>query len=335
MAIQSNQARSGLGVTDDRAYADTVALLAEGSVHRRFDPYRDIDWNDPDFAAEAGPERWILTMSGEMLGRHSWYRTLPPARQIEVGKFRQANIAKVGVQFEQLLISGMVHYAYRLPNFSPEFRYCTHEIIEECNHNLMFQEMIDRIGIDVPGMHPWLRALAGYVINPAAALFPNVFFMAVLAGEEPIDHMQKAILRSDEEVHPIMRSVMAIHVAEEARHISFAHKFLEHHVSRVGGLHRFALSIMFPTILFTVGRLIVTPPAVFFADAGVPRSVRKDVFYRSAESKRAFADVFTDVRTLAGDIGLMNPVSRRVWKLFGIAGPTTRYRSEPHRRVKA
>lgn len=29
--------------TSNPAYADTLATLSEGSVHRRFDPYLDID----------------------------------------------------------------------------------------------------------------------------------------------------------------------------------------------------------------------------------------------------------------------------------------------------
>src|SRR5690606_7613043 len=204
-------------------YAAKLLLLSEGSVNRHFDPFTDIDWDNPDFAATAGEDRWILPVSADPLGRHPWYKALPKERQIEIGKYRQANIAKVGLQFESILISGMVIHNLGLPNGSPEFRYCSHEMIEEHNHTLMFQEMVNRIGVDVPGMGPLVRKFK-YLAAPVAALAPNLFFMAVLAGEEPIDHIQKQILRSGEEVHPIMLGVMSIHVAEEARHISFAHE---------------------------------------------------------------------------------------------------------------
>ncbi|NKY25905.1 AurF N-oxygenase family protein [Nocardia gamkensis] len=333
MTIEVSEIRSG--GDEARAYADKLSLLSEGSVRRRFDPYLDIDWEHSDFDAYTAPERWILTLSGEMLGAHPWYRALPRERRIAIGMYRQSNIAKVGLQFELMLISGMVQHTYRLPNGSPEFRYCTHEIIEECNHNLMFQEMVNRIGIDVPGMTPWLKTLLGYVAGPAASLFPNLFFMGVLAGEEPIDHIQKAILRSGEDVHPIMRSVMAIHVAEEARHISFAHELLKQHVPQCSPVHRLGLSVALPIIMFALGRAIVTPPRAFFTEAGIPGWVRKEVFYGSPDSKQAFADFFADVRALAAEIGLINPISRRVWKLLGIDGHTTRYRSEPHRRMAA
>ncbi|WP_067828149.1 AurF N-oxygenase family protein [Nocardia inohanensis] len=313
-----------------RQYADKLMLLSQGSVDKHFDPFTDIDWDHPDFAVRADDPRWILPESGDMFARHPWYQAQSQARKIAIGLWRQANIAKVGLQFETLLIGGMVQHTFKLPNGDAEFRYCTHEVIEECNHTLMFQEMVNRIGIDVPGMGPILKQLT-YIVPPLAALFPNLFFTAVLSGEEPIDHVQKAILRAQEDIHPIMRGVMAIHIAEEARHISFAHEFLEHHVPQSDPLSKFVLSLAFPIVMWIGGRAIVIPPRSFFREFGIPREVRKEVFFGAPESKEAFAGFYGDVRALAKRIGLMNPVSKRVWKVLGIDGPTTRYRSEPDR----
>ncbi|WP_280358478.1 AurF N-oxygenase family protein [Nocardia otitidiscaviarum] len=317
-------------VAEAREYARTLLLLSEGSVHKHFDPFVDIDWENPDFDADADPRRWILPESADPLGRHPWYRSLPEAEQIAIGKYRQANIAKVGLQFESILISGMQQYVFGLPNGSPEFRYCSHEMIEEHNHTLMFQEMVNRIGVDVPGMGPLVRQLRHLGV-PVAIAFPSLFFMAVLAGEEPIDHIQKAVLRSGEEVHPIMRGVMSIHIAEEARHISFAHEFLKHHVPQRNPVSRMALSIAMPIVMFILGRSIATPPKAFFTEFGIPDRVRKELFYGSKEARQVFADYFVDVRALATELGLMNPIAARVWKLLGIDGPVSRYRSEPIR----
>ncbi|MBF6331639.1 AurF N-oxygenase family protein [Nocardia transvalensis] len=321
-------------VAQAQEYAQKLMLLSEGSVNKHFDPFEDIDWDNPDFAADAGEERWVLPVSGDALGRHPWYQALPLERKIAIGKYRQANVAKVGLQFESILISGMVTHNFGLPNGSPEFRYCSHEMIEEHNHTLMFQEMVNRIGLDVPGMGPLVSKFK-YLGAPVAALFPNLFFMAVLAGEEPIDHIQKAILRSGEEVHPIMRGVMSIHVAEEARHISFAHEFLKNHVPEANAANRFVLSIAMPIVMFILGRAIYTPPRSFWKEFDIPDHVRKELFYGTKEAKREFSDFFGDVRTLAKEIGLMNPVAKGVWKLLRIDGHTTRYRSEPLRAARA
>ncbi|MEV6069050.1 diiron oxygenase [Nocardia sp. NPDC052001] len=315
-------------------YAQKLLLLSEGSVNRSFDPFEDIDWENPDFDANTKPERWILPASADPIGRHPWYLALSEEQQIAVGKYRQANVAKVGLQFESILISGMVNHTFGLANGDPEFRYCTHEMSEELNHTQMFQEMVNRIGLDVPGMGPLVRQFRQVAV-PVAVLFPNLFFMAVLAGEEPIDHIQKQILRSGEDVHPIMRGVMAIHVAEEARHISFAHEFLKRHVPEANPASKLVLSIAMPIVMFILGRSIVTPPKAFFDEFNVPDKVRKELFYGSEDSKQAFSDYFIDVRALAKEIGLMNPISKRVWKMFGIAGAASRYRSEPIRSGKA
>ncbi|MCU1642099.1 MAG: diiron oxygenase [Nocardia sp.] len=321
-------------VAEALEYAQKLLLLSEGSVNKSFDPYEDIDWENPDFDPNAKPERWILPASADTIGRHPWYLALSEEQKIEVGKYRQANVAKVGLQFESILISGMVNHTFGLANGDPEFRYCTHEMSEELNHTLMFQEMVNRIGADVPGMGPLVRQFRQVAV-PVAVLFPNLFFMAVLAGEEPIDHIQKQILRSGEEVHPIMRGVMAIHVAEEARHISFAHEFLKRHVPEKNLPSRVVLSIAMPIVMFILGRSIVTPPKAFFDEFDVPEQVRKELFYGSKDAKQVFSDYFIDVRALANEIGLMNPISKRVWKLLGIAGAASRYRSEPNRSSKA
>ncbi|MFR9751535.1 AurF N-oxygenase family protein [Nocardia sp. 004] len=311
-------------------YAETVMLLSEASVHKHFDPYMDIDWDNPDFAVDAGPERWILPPSADPMGRHPWYQSLPIEQKIAIGKYRYAQVLKVGLQFECILISGMTLYNFRLPIGSPEFRYCSHEMIEEHNHNLMFYEMINRIGMDVPGIarfYSKLRSLGAIL----GAYFPNLFFLFVIGGEEPIDNMQKKTLRSGDAMHPMTRGVVAIHVAEEARHISFAHEYMRNRVPRLNVVHRFVLSLIAPICLMLVGRMLTTPPRAFFAQFHVPYRVRRNLYYHSPDARNTFRGYFDDVRTLAGDIGLMNPVAKAIWKLLRIYGPPARYRSEPSR----
>ncbi|WP_327146089.1 AurF N-oxygenase family protein [Nocardia sp. NBC_01327] len=311
----------------DEQYTDTLATLSEGSVHRKFDPFLDIPWDDPAFAVVPDDERWILP-TADPFGAHPWYRALPREKQIAIGMWRQANIAKVGLQFENILIRGLMQYVFSQPNGSPEFRYSTHEAAEECNHTQMFQQVVNRIGVDVPGMSRLTRAL-GPIVPLVPIAFPTWFFIMVLAGEEPIDHGQKAILRSDSEMHPMITRVMQIHVAEEARHISFAHEYVEHHVPELSAVSRFALSVLTPITMRAALWLIAVPPSRFRREFDVPRAVFKDVYWRSPESRRALSDFFADVRMLIGNAGLMNPVSRLIWKILRIDGRPARYRSEP------
>ena len=322
--------RRNMDVVDDTEYVDMLTTLSEGSVRRNFNPYTDIEWNSPEFAVIDNDERWILPAS-DPLGRHPWYKAQPVERRIEIGRWRQANVAKVGLQFELILIRGLMNYASWVPNGSPEYRYCLHESVEECNHTMMFQEMVNRIGADAPGMPRLLRWLSP-LIPLAAGPLPIPFFFGVLAGEEPIDHTQKMVLREGKSLHPIMERVMAIHVAEEARHISFAHEYLRKRVPNLKGRRRFWLSLNVPIIMRVLCQAIVVPPRSFWNEFDIPRSVRKELFFRSPESRQFLRDMFADVRMLCYDTGLMNPFAKMVWRICKIEGRPSRYRSEPQRR---
>jgi hypothetical protein len=321
-------------VAAEAQYEETLRLLSEASVHKHFEAYVDIPWDSPEFKVVADDDRWILSPTADPIGKHPWYQALPREQQIKIGMWRQANVAKVGLQFEQLLIGGVINHVFTLPNDNVEFRYCTHEVIEECNHTLMFQEMVNRVGMDVPGGPGYFKALAPWLAL-AGKFLPEVFWTGILAGEEPIDHLQKSFLRSGETFHPIMREVMRIHVAEEARHISFAHKFLARRVPKMSRPGRFALSLAFPTIMRLLCDVIVIPPKQFWDEFDVPDEVKKDLFWDLPESRDQLAAYFADVRALAEEIGLMNPVSKQVWKLWKIDGRTSRYRSEPDRAAAA
>lgn len=321
--------KCSLDVSDDSRYVETLTTLSEGSVRRSFNPYTDIDWDAPEFTVTASDPRWVLSMT-DPIGRHPWYRAQPLEKQIEIGMWRQANAAKVSLHLENLLIRGLMQYAFWVPNGSPEYRYCLHEAVEECNHTMMFKELVNRIGMDVPGMPRWLRWLSVQLPIWAGPL-PGAFFFGVLAGEVPIDHIHKNVLREDEALHPIMQRVMAIHVAEEARHISFAHEYLRKRVPQRVRRSRFVLSLFVPVVMRLLCQAIMVPTRSFFKEFDVPRSVRKELFFDAPESRQTLRDIFGDVRMLCQDVGLMNPAARLMWRICKIDGRPSRYRGEPQR----
>ncbi|TSE01454.1 diiron oxygenase [Skermania sp. ID1734] len=321
-------ARSWLG----QDYRDTLQLLSEGSVRRHFDPYADIDWDSPEFAIDPDDPRWVLNPDIDPLGATQWYQDQPLERQIEIGKWRQANAIKVGAAFESVLIRGMMQYAMKLPNGSPEFRYCMHEMTEECNHIQMFQELVNRIGVDVPGMRKPFR-IASPFIGVAGGYAYVILFIGILGGEEPIDHYQKAVIRAGENMPPAVLRCMQIHIAEEARHISFANEFLKVHMDRLNPISRAICGLAFPIAMRWLVGEIMAPPRSFAEEFDIPREVIKEAFWRAAQSRRILAGYFGDVRKLTEELGLMNPVTRRLWKALHIDGPSTRYRSEPERSI--
>jgi hypothetical protein len=318
--------KRSMDVSDDMPYVEMLATLSAGSVRRHFNPYADIDWDAPKLSVSRNDPRWVLPAT-DPLGHHSWYKTQRPEKQIAIGVWREANIAKVAVHLESILVRGLMQYTFWVPNGSPEYRYCLHETVEECNHTLMFQEMVNRIGVNVPGMPRLLRWISPFVPLYAGPL-PMVFFFGVLAGEVPIDHMHKNVLRRPNSLHPIMEKVTAIHVAEEARHISFAHEYLRKRVPHMRSPSRFWLSLYVPIVMRVLCQAIVVPPHSFFREFDIPRSVRKESFFDSPDSRQMLRDMFGDVRMLCHDLGLMNRLALLTWRICKIDGRPSRYRSE-------
>lgn len=313
-------------------YRQMLATLSEGSVHVHFDPYEDIAWDAPEMVLDPDDPRWILP-DFDPLGATQWYKDLPQERQIEVGRARLACAIKVGLEFENLLIRGLLQFVIKLPNGSPEFRYCLHEMTEECNHIQMFQELVNRTGVDAPGLSRWLK-----IVMPLGIVYLGArhiqLMVAILSGEEPIDHHQKALIRSGTPLPPAVQRVMEIHIAEEARHISFAAEFLRVRVPRQGRFQRALTGILFPITMRIAGGEIIAMPKSIAKEVGVPRKVMREAFFGSPTSKRLLAGYYSDMRALATEIGLMNRLTRRIWKLLEIDGEPSRYRGEPRREAE-
>lgn len=151
---------------------------------------------------------------------------------------------KVGMQFENWLQGGLLEIALQLPNGAPEYRYLHHEITEESQHSMLFQELVNRSGLPVRGM-PWFITPLRPLVMRLARHWPTAFFVMVLAGEDPIDHVQRQQL-TGENSHPLAERIMRIHVTDEARHLSFARHYLKHSVPRLGRISRHLLAIVTP-----------------------------------------------------------------------------------------
>jgi P-aminobenzoate N-oxygenase AurF len=116
--------------------------------------------------------------------------------------------------------------------------------------------------------------------------------------------------KSGETPHPIVRRVAAIHVAEEARHISFTHEYLLKRVPNLPRWKRFFSSLYVPVITRMLGQAVVIPPKAVWREFHIPRKVRKELFFCAPESRQFLRDMFADVRMLCYDTGLMNRAAR-------------------------
>jgi P-aminobenzoate N-oxygenase AurF len=300
------------------SYRALVDRLSRQSVEKHFDAYADVDWDAPDMQVVAGDPRWE-PLAGDPVTTTDWYRSLGPEERSSYGLYRIAASMKTGWQFENLLQRGLLVRAFRLPNGAPEFRYIHHEIIEESQHTLMFQEVVNRSGMPARGM-PWWARLGGTVLVSACARWaPASFFFLVLGGEEPVDHVQRRTLQAGHP-HPLVERIMRIHVTEEARHVSFARHSLRRIVPRLGPVRRRLLAVHVPLLMAAMTDLMLAPQADLRRHSRMPRSAARQA-RRSPEGRQLMSDSVRKIRELCDELGLMTRPARALWRTLALTEP--------------
>jgi hypothetical protein len=301
------------------AYESLIARLSRQSVTegKHFDAYTDVPWDDPDYRIDPEDPRWEMTDDDGGLGATDWYKAQPQGVRARIGLYGIVSAMKTGLQFESILKRGLLEYAATLPNNSPEFRYAYHEVIEEAQHSLMFQEFVNRSGIDVKGMGKLIQFGARGVIK-LGRRFPALFFLFVLGGEDPIDYVQRQELRGGGEIHPLLERIMRIHVTEEARHLSFARHYLKRTVPELSWFRRRMLAVRVPFILGQMAGMMLEPSKSMVREFGIPKAVIKEAFDDNPQARQFVKDSIRKVRNLCVDLRIVSPVSKQLWKAFGI-----------------
>lgn len=296
------------------AFESLLGRLNDQSVRpgKHFDAYVDVPWDEHPI--DPADPRWELDRS-DPLGATTWYQAQPQAVRAAIGLHLVASKMQVGYFFEGVLKRGLLEHAATLPAGSAELRYVYHEVIEEAQHSLMFQEFAGRAGYGtVPDVPRRARAGARRVVA-LARVFPELFFIFVLGGEDPIDHMQRETLRNkDRDLHPLLERIMRIHVTEEARHLSFARHWLKRNVPGLDPVRRLVLSIGAPLILGEMGGLMMRPSPAIVRTYGIPEDALRQAYDDNPEWQESAAVAMRKVRVLCRDLGLMNPLSERLWK---------------------
>lgn len=306
-----------LDSADERAWLDLLARISRQSVTKHFQAYVDVPWDDPDYAIDAADARFALPET-DPLGATAWYRAQPEAKRARIGLHMLASFMKIGVQFESTLKRGLLEYASHLPNGSAEFRYLYHEVIEEAQHSLMFQEFVNRTGLEVDGLPAYARLFARGLPR-LARRFPELFFMFVLGGEDPIDHLQRSELhRGERWAHPLVRRISQIHVIEEARHLSFARAYLRRNVPKLGLVRRHLLRLRTPLILGNMARLMMQPSAQVVREHRIPKSALREAYRGNRVYARARSEALGKTRALCAELGLVAAPYTLVWRHFGI-----------------
>jgi hypothetical protein len=147
-------------------------------------------------------------------------------------------------------------------------------------------------------------------------LFPELFFLFVLGGEDPVDYLQRRQLRAGD-AHPLVERIMRIHVTEEARHLSFARQYLKRHVPALGVVRRRILADVAPLLFGVMGRVMVYPSRQTRRTFAMPRGVFLSSF-RSPAGRELLRESVAKPRRLCAELGLMTRPARLLWKAMGV-----------------
>ena len=294
-------------------FTGLLGRLNQQSVRKHFDAYEDVPWDK--YPIDPADPRWELT-DIDPLGRTDWYRSLPQPTRAKLGLETVASKMQVGYFFEGVLKRGLLEHATRLPAGSPELRYVYHEVIEEAQHSLMFQEFAGRAGYDTVPSLPRKARVGSRRVVKVARVFPELFFIFVLGGEDPVDHIQREALRNrkDGSMHPLLERIMRIHVTEEARHLSFARHWLKRAVPELGPVRRTILAIGAPLILGEMGGLMMKPSARIQRDFEIPAATLREAYDDNPEWQTSAATAMRKVRVLCRELGLITPLTKPLWK---------------------
>lgn len=314
--MQTSLALVPAPATPHDSYRNLVTRLSRASVKKHFDAYADVAWDAPEFQIEPHDPGWALS-DEDPIGATAWYAAQPERDRARIGLATTAFQMKMGIAFEGILQRGLLELASTLPNGSPEFRYAMHEVIEEGQHSLMFQEFVNRSGFDAPGMSPFMAWTARRVPG-LGRRFPELFFLHVLAGETPIDNVQRRELCRGSSIHPLKRRIMQIHVTEEARHVCFAEKYLQNHVPELGRARLLQLRAITPFVLRETAALILRPPRRFFDVTGIPRKVAAEAYDGGAAYRALTLKGLEPIRDLCVKLGIVTPALVPLWRGLGV-----------------
>lgn len=212
--------------------SEVAERLNTASARRRWYPFdRDvIDWGIPL------DDQWAYMPAGHsVLGDSGVLERLGPADRSFLERWEMAQLMRNVAHGEHMLNQGILAMLWQVDPYNPSYRYLLHEVAEECQHMAMFNQWI-RLNGDIETVDAreaaWSKAVADLNVDLAVRL-PEAFWVNVLLFEFVGDEFNQA-MRAEPAVgddgrplHPILVSIGRAHVGEEARHISYARRWLQ------------------------------------------------------------------------------------------------------------
>lgn len=283
-----------------------AARLLSGSVRKSYDPVVDVDWDAP-----LDPDKMFLPPEVVSLYGTSMWAQMTPTQRRELSRQELANVLTVGLWFENVLNRILLRELISDDPTSNHAHYTLTEMGDECRHMVMFGQLIKHIEARPYRMKAPMRVVARAL--PSVLRGPMVWVGALL-GEEIFDAIQRKTL-DDPELQPVVSRVMRIHVAEEARHISFARDSVARQVEDLSAAQRAyvqtTVAVAAPVFLW-----LLTNPAVY-RRIGLDGQSARAAALANPHFRQARQYGFEALSEFLDRNGMLGPVGRRSWRRCG------------------
>lgn len=228
------------------------------------------------------------------------------------GLRRSLAFFRAGVALETILRAGLVPLAARFPEGHPVRGYIAWELAEEEQHSAMFTWFCDLAG---PGL-PDHEAIDGQDLERLSRFGrdePATFVLHVLLGEMAFDRVQRASLATPD-VHPLLAHIHRIHVAEEARHLSFGRALMGHYLRQATPRLKRRLAYEAPFVARWTCDLVMDLPPSLHRDLGADAD---EVVEARATVRRSpmYQQTLLEQYRLCRSMDLVDPRLSGVWDL--------------------
>jgi hypothetical protein len=293
--------------TSNAAARDAVAdRLIGGSVRRSYNSLIDVDWDAPQ-----DPDLFYVPPEMISLYETPLWESMSHRERVELSRQELANTLSRAVWFENTLNQGLLRAMLHQDPTSRNVHYALTEIGDETRHMVMFGRTVSAIGA-LPYRLSTIEAMT-------VQLFPFFYrglmlWVAALCGEEVIDDIQRAFARHPD-LQPIVAQVMRIHVTEEARHIRYAREGVRRRVQRAPWWERQSVATLNCAAGFILRRLSYDKRVYERCGLDAVEAMRQAKQNEQVNSRRR--EAFESLHDFLEENGLLNSVSRFVWRRFG------------------
>jgi P-aminobenzoate N-oxygenase AurF len=280
--------------------------LLKGSVKKSYAPVVDIDWDAP-----LDPAKFFLPPRCVSLYDTPMWHEMTREQQIELSRQELVNTLSAGIWFENILNQALLRKIMHQDPTARSTHYELTELGDETRHMVMFGKAIEHIGAK-PVQPRWSQRV---IINALPLGFKgSVLWVAALIGEEIFDSLQRQMM-DDDDLQPMVQRLMRIHVTEEARHIQFARDGLRKRTATMGRITKLwvsninGLGGLFFRYLFT--------SRIPYHRVGLDADRARRLARTSPHRHEVQASGFAPLAAFIEEVGLMGPISRRLWRRTG------------------